>query len=87
MVFIITRVYVLFGRCNVDFVALLLTHRPVPSNVPLFDVLMMVHNGQIIIITTTTIHDNEIMIITNDGYPANSHHDKIPPWWEYVIKR
>ena len=20
------------------------------------------------------------------GYPANSHHDKIPPWWEYVIK-
>ena len=19
-----------------------------------------------------------------DGYPAYSHHDKIPPWWEYV---
>ena len=21
------------------------------------------------------------------GYPANSPHDKIPPWWEYVINR
>ena len=21
------------------------------------------------------------------GFPANSHHDKIPPWWEYVINR
>ena len=21
----------------------------------------------------------------DDGYPANSPHDKIPPWWEYVI--
>ena len=20
----------------------------------------------------------------NDGLPAYSHHDKIPPWWEYV---
>ena len=20
----------------------------------------------------------------DDGYPAYSHHDKIPPWWEYV---
>ena len=20
----------------------------------------------------------------NDGYPANSHHDKNPPWWEFV---
>ena len=19
-----------------------------------------------------------------DGYPAHSHHDKIPPWWENV---
>ena len=23
----------------------------------------------------------------DDGYPANSPHDKIPPWWEYVINR
>ena len=22
-----------------------------------------------------------------DGFPANSPHDKIPPWWEYVINR
>ena len=22
-----------------------------------------------------------------DGYPANSPHDKIPPWWEYVNRR
>ena len=21
---------------------------------------------------------------SNDGLPAYSHHDKIPPWWEYV---
>ena len=21
------------------------------------------------------------------GFPANSPHDKIPPWWEYVINR
>ena len=20
----------------------------------------------------------------DDGYPANSHHDKFPPWWEFV---
>ena len=20
----------------------------------------------------------------DDGYPAHSHHDKIPPWWENV---
>ena len=23
----------------------------------------------------------------DDGFPANSPHDKIPPWWEYVINR
>ena len=22
-----------------------------------------------------------------DGFPANSPHDKIPPWWEYIINR
>ena len=21
---------------------------------------------------------------TGEGYPANSHHDKFPPWWEFV---
>ena len=22
--------------------------------------------------------------INYDGYPAHSHHDKIPPWWDFV---
>ena len=21
----------------------------------------------------------------DDGYPAHSHHDKIPPWWEMSV--
>ena len=29
-------------------------------------------------------HDN---IDHHDGLPAYSHHDKIPPWWEYIINR
>ena len=23
--------------------------------------------------------------VDDDGYPANPHHDKIPPWGEFVI--
>ena len=30
-----------------------------------------------------------VMIIASytnddDGYPAHSHHDKFPPWWDFV---
>ena len=28
-----------------------------------------------------------MVIDDDDGFPANSPHDKIPPWWEYVINR
>ena len=27
------------------------------------------------------------MIVYISGYPAHSHHDKIPPWWEYVTDK
>ena len=30
-------------------------------------------------------HPHDAVDNDNDGYPAHSHHDKIPPWWEYVI--
>ena len=36
------------------------------------------------------IHDDDHMIMNiyyhddQDGLPANSHHDKNPPWWEFV---
>ena len=28
--------------------------------------------------------DDEDEYDEDDGYPANSHHDKFPPWWEFV---
>ena len=28
--------------------------------------------------------DNDHENYDDDGLPAYSHHDKIPPWWEYV---
>ena len=34
-----------------------------------------------------TDEDDEADEDDEDGFPANSHHDKIPPWWEYVINR
>ena len=29
--------------------------------------------------------DNDDDNDDDDGLPANSHHDKNPPWWEFVI--
>ena len=31
--------------------------------------------------TLSAQHDDDD---DNGGYPANSHHDKNPPWWEFV---
>ena len=31
--------------------------------------------------------DDDFYDDDDDGFPANSPHDKIPPWWEYVINR
>ena len=28
--------------------------------------------------------DNDVDDDDDDGYPAYSHHDKFPPWWEFV---
>ena len=28
--------------------------------------------------------DYSMIINDHDGYPAHSHHDKIPPWWGNV---
>ena len=28
--------------------------------------------------------DDDVIDDVDDGYPAHSHHDKIPPWWENV---
>ena len=33
------------------------------------------------------VHDDDHDDDDDDGFPANSPHDKIPPWWEYVINR
>ena len=32
-------------------------------------------------------HDDDDAVDDKVGFPANSHHGKIPPWWEYVIDR
>ena len=28
--------------------------------------------------------DDDCDDVDDGGYPANSHHDKNPPWWEFV---
>ena len=33
------------------------------------------------------VGDDHVDDDDDDGFPANSPHDKIPPWWEYVINR
>ena len=39
------------------------------------------HNGDVDDDDDDDFHNDD------DGFPANSPHDKIPPWWEYVINR
>ena len=45
----------------------------------------------IILIIVDDDEDDDVMDddVDNDdvGFPANSHHDKIPPWWEYAINK
>ena len=28
--------------------------------------------------------DDDVDDDDDDGYPAHSHHDKFPPWWDFV---
>ena len=57
-----------------------------------YAVMIFLPSGQIILIsearrtTRRALKQMASFIVINhdNGLPAYSHHDKIPPWWEYV---